>query len=203
MVNFILIRHGQTERNLQKRIQGQSDSPLSSLGKYQSRMLAARLADHFRPHVLVSSDLGRAVATAEIIAMKTGLTAIRDERFRELSFGEAEGKTWEIINKDFFEISQAWRDHVPHARFPRGESRAEGVERCMEGLLDLACAYPQRSIAVVTHGGILASLAAKILQIPCGVRPKLSIENTSLNMLRYKSGRWKFCSWGDLAHLEA
>lgn len=203
-IRFILVRHGETERNLEKRIQGQTDSPLSERGRQQSEVLARRLARSGRLQAVYSSNLGRALATAALIAEATGHEVVADERFRELSFGEAEGSTWDIINRDFSGISYRWRDHEDGIRFPGGESRAEGVGRALAGMRHIAGNHPSGDVVIVTHGGILASLFGEILQIPPGIRPACKIENASINILRLKTDkdRWKIMTWGDVSHLE-
>ena len=74
---LLLIRHGQTQANLEGRVQGHSDAPLTELGQAQARAIAARLADD-RPAALYVSPLGRARATAEIIGAHIGLEPPRD-----------------------------------------------------------------------------------------------------------------------------
>jgi broad specificity phosphatase PhoE len=97
MTRFIVVRHGQTEWNVEARIQGQGDSNLTAEGRAQARAIAARLAA--QPFdVLVSSDLGRAAETARAIAERCGKPIVLDARLRERHFGVGEGMTYEEVD---------------------------------------------------------------------------------------------------------
>ncbi|MBC8024185.1 MAG: histidine phosphatase family protein, partial [Burkholderiales bacterium] len=86
MTRFIVVRHGQTEWNVEARIQGQGDSRLTAEGEAQARSIGERLTRE-RFDVLVSSDLGRAAATAQAIADRCGKPILLDPRLRERHFG--------------------------------------------------------------------------------------------------------------------
>src|SRR4051812_32703087 len=119
MTLLVLWRHGQTEWNAARRIQGQTDTSLSALGVEQAAESAPRLAA-LRPTVLVSSDLQRAARTAAALAAVSGLTPTFDPRLRERGFGEWEGVT-------HAEATARWPE--PFGRWRRGEEVGDaGVE---------------------------------------------------------------------------
>ena len=97
---FIVVRHGETRWNVEARIQGQRDSPLTENGIVQAEALADRLAAE-RIDALVSSDLGRALATARRIGDRIGLDVVPDARFRERSFGAGEGLTYADVDEAY------------------------------------------------------------------------------------------------------
>lgn len=196
-----LVRHGQTVSNTQGRIQGHSDSPLSERGTEQVTRLAKRLSDT-SVSVIYSSDLGRALATAEILANSLSKPVQKDRRLREVSFGKVEGLTWDEVALKHSILQQAWFQHEAEARLPEGESREEVSMRVMHLLDDLASKYTGERILAVTHGGVLACILASILQIAKGVRPLCSFDNAALNIIQNKNGRWKIKTWNDDWHLQ-
>ncbi|SME97920.1 histidine phosphatase family protein [Pseudobacteriovorax antillogorgiicola] len=194
-----LLRHGQTVSNTLKRIQGQSDSSLTPSGLEQTERLAQRLAP-LQFAALYSSPLGRAYETANVLGRYLDLKAQKEPRFQEISFGSVEGLTWSDVKEAHPELCEQWRQHVNHIALPDGESRDQAMERFTTALGELVQRHQGERIAIVTHGGVLAALFARILGIPSGKRPLCMIENASINILRYRDG-WKIKTWGDVAHL--
>src|SRR5688572_2831663 len=95
-MRLLIARHGQTKHNLDHRYQGQIDAPLNETGVEQAAQLADRLSAE-KVDVLYSSDLLRCVQTAELVAKKNRVDINKDERLRELSFGEWEGMSYNEI----------------------------------------------------------------------------------------------------------
>src|SRR5689334_6541607 len=120
-VRLVLWRHGQTEWNMQGRFQGQTDIPLDETGEQQAER-AARLLAALRPDAIVSSDLGRALATAAPLARLTGLTVTTDKDLRERHGGAWEGLTNEQIRAQYPVEYAQW---LP----PGGESTSAVGER--------------------------------------------------------------------------
>jgi probable phosphoglycerate mutase len=142
------IRHGETDWNVERRIQGHTDVPLSERGQEQARELAGRLGGS-AIGAIWSSDLRRALETATPLAERLGLELHVSEALRERNFGDDEGKVDEEV----------WprhpRDHWldPDTAHPNGESRREVWNRVagfLDGILDDP---PAEEIALVTHGG--------------------------------------------------
>jgi broad specificity phosphatase PhoE len=172
MTRLILWRHGQTEWNAARRIQGQTDTPLSAVGVGQARASAPRLAA-LKPTVLVSSDLSRAATTAGALAELTGLPIAYDPRLRERSFGEWEGRTHP-------EAEAAWPEAF--ARWKRGEDvGAAGVEeidtvvkRMVAALQDVvAAAGADAVIVAATHGAAGRFAVVGLLGWPTALAPTL------------------------------
>jgi probable phosphoglycerate mutase len=200
MTRFIVVRHGETRWNLEARIQGHGDSPLTEIGLAQADALAARLATE-RFDLLVSSDLGRALGTAQRIAHATGHEIVPDPRFRERAFGCAEGLTYGEMDHQFPEAFSHVRETDPDYRMPGGESRRELYERVREGFEALARDHPQRSVAVVCHGGVLAALYRHVHGIGPSAMARIPIPNASYNRVLAQDERWSIEVWGDTAHL--
>ena len=200
MTRFIVVRHGETRWNLEERIQGHGDSGLTELGLAQAHAIARRLAGE-RFDRLVSSDLGRALQTAACIASRTGHAVVPDPRFRERSFGVAEGCTYAEMDLQFPHVFAHHRATDPDFRVPGGETRRELYERVHAGFEALARAHPGESIAVVCHGGVLGALYRRVHGIDPSVQARIPIPNASYNRVSFEEDRWSLEVWADTAHL--
>jgi len=200
MTRFIVVRHGQTRWNVEKRVQGQEDSPLTEEGLQQAEAVAQRLArEHF--DVLVSSDLGRALQTAAPIARVCGLEIVRDERLRERHFGEGEGMFYDEIDRRWPDAFSRIRETDPDAMIPGGETRRQFHERVHRAFESLVREYAGKRVAVVTHGGVLAALYRMVHSIPVGRPHKIAISNASYNAIAFAADAWSVETWDDVSHL--
>jgi len=197
---FIIVRHGETDWNVASRIQGHSDSPLTAAGLAQARRIARRLASE-RFEALVSSDLGRALATARIIAGHTGHAIVTEPGLRERNFGRGEGLTYGELDHEYPDVFSRVRETDPDFVIPGGESRRQLYERVRATFEALARAHAGRRIAVVSHGGVLASLYRVIHGIGIAAPHPIPIVNASFNAVAFDGARWHVECWGDTAHL--
>jgi probable phosphoglycerate mutase len=155
---FGVIRHAQTEWNRERRIQGWSDSPLTLEGERQADGWGAHL--QAMPWTLVlASDIGRALATARIVNRRLGLPLLTDHRLRELDWGQWTGKTVRQLRGEVPDIVAAQERAGWDFQAPGGETRRSQLERSRCALLDAARARPGGAILVVTHEGVIKSLA--------------------------------------------
>ena len=155
MTLITLVRHGQTDWNLEGRIQGSTDIPLNDTGRAQARTAALRLAGT-RFDQVYSSPLVRARETAEIIAGELGLPApLIAVGMREHEFGDAEGLLWDEYRERFGADS---------ANVTGAETVQELTERALASLERIALAARRRSaprtesVLVATHGGVIRAL---------------------------------------------
>jgi uncharacterized phosphatase len=188
MTLLYLVRHGETDWNRAKRIQGSSDIPLNDLGCQQAtetgRLLARRQWDG-----IVASPLIRALDTARLISAELGLgePEIRAQ-LAERNYGEAEGLTGDEVD----------------ARYPKGtpvpgrESRGEVAARVMPVLLELAAARAGQSLLVVSHGGVIRAVLDT-------VAPTLKVEriaNGSVHSFRVDEGSMELIEFDDPIEVE-
>jgi len=144
------VRHGETDWNLTRRLQGHSDRPLNETGREQARNLAAELAGEDLEAVY-SSDLSRAEETARIIAETRGLDVTALPELRERHFGSWEGLTDE-------EIHERFPEEIADGVLGDGESRDELHGRVHRALSRIAAEHPEATVLVVSHGGPLRAV---------------------------------------------
>ena len=182
------------------RIQGQHDSPLTENGVAQAEALAQRVALE-RIDAIVSSDLGRAMQTAQRIGERTGLPVTPDKRLRERAFGAGEGMTYAEVDIAYPGAFARIREVDPDFVIPGGESRRQFHERVRAAFDDLARAHAGRTVVVVTHGGVLATFFRHVHGIAIHVARSIPISNAAYNVLVHDGGAWRVESWDDAGHL--
>jgi probable phosphoglycerate mutase len=157
--DLLIIRHGQSEWNLEGRWQGWKNAPLTDLGVAQARERAAAIVESgFAPKVVHSSDLGRARQTADIVAEALGVEVKVDPGFRERSGGDWEGHTIAEIDAKWPGMRERWRSGEL-ATPPNGELDTDVIRRFDAALASaIAAGTPAM---VVTHGGALRLVATQ------------------------------------------
>jgi probable phosphoglycerate mutase len=196
----IIVRHGETEWNIANIRQGHLDSPLTEEGIAQAKALARRLMRE-RFSALYSSDLGRAVQTAQIIADATGHEIITDARLRERHLGIFQGLSSDEIKEKHPEEYKLHRSRGPDYVIPAGESVRQQVARNLAYLNEIAAKHLGETIVVITHGGVLSGLFRHTFSIPFEAPRRFEFTNAGLNVFLYEEGNWFLQTWGDLSHL--
>ena len=199
--HLIAIRHGETEWNREGRFQGHLNSALNQEGLEQAAALGERLAEE-RFDLLLSSDLGRALQTASAIAMRTGHEIVVEPRLRERRMGIFQGLTPDEAQARYPEDYARFRSHDPDYVIPEGESLRQLFQRSVACLTELAVRHQGRTLATVTHGGVLAMLYRHAMAMPLEAPRDFTLHNTGVNRFRHRLGAWQLQSWGDIVHLE-
>lgn len=190
MARIILWRHGQTDYNFGKRIQGQVDIPLNDVGLEQAHIAARHLCELAPTHI-VSSDLIRARETADTLAALTGLEVTLDTRLRERNYGPWEGRTGD-------EISAQWPDQ--HLMWRNGQEPGLGVEsRLDSGTRNVAAIHDHvarvsesgdYTLVVVGHGGALSNAAMSLIGFnPSEQQPLGGMDNCHWAILTPQTNR--------------
>ncbi len=194
MRQLVLLRHGQTEYNATRRMQGQLDTDLSELGRRQALVVADVIA-RFDPIAVVSSDLRRAYDTATALGDRIGLPVEIDTRLRETHLGEWQGLTHSEVDAVAPGARNSWRADATWAP-PGGENRVDVARRSIAvvgELLDKYENWSDRPIVLVAHGGLIAALTAALLDLPVDRWPVLGgLGNTGWVQL---SGYGEVPSW--------
>jgi probable phosphoglycerate mutase len=206
---LLLIRHGETEWNAQGRIQGHRDTDLSELGRRQAQVLARHLAaTGMAIHAVFASDLARARQTAEPLAALLGLPVGVDARLRERGFGLFEGHTYEEAEARWPNEYAIWRRRDAGYAVPGGESYVQIRDRSLQSLGEIARSHPARTVAVVTHGGVLDVVYRAAHAIPWETPRSHLLPNASIGRVHARPApghppvELSVQSWADSAHLD-
>jgi len=197
---FIVCRHGETAWNAQHCIQGHLDSPLNEEGLAQA-LLVGECLGHEAFDVLYSSDLGRALQTAQPIADRSSREILREPRLRERHLGSFQGLTGAECERAYPAEYARFKSRDPGHGPPGGESVRQIFERVSAVFTDLAGKHPGQTLVVVTHGGVLDSLYRLVNGVPLEQIRDFPIFNASINIVRYENARWLLERWGDISHL--
>jgi len=180
-VRVLLVRHGQTQYNADRRVQGQIDIPLNDIGRWQAERIGARLAN-YGPTTIFSSDLSRAADTARAIAAHHPSTPfVESDLLREVAYGVFEGMDGDEIVSRYPEEFRLWQEdrygYMPPEAETIEQQRAR-AERAAELILERG--NEGDTIVVVSHGAIMRSLVASFLRLEVTHQNLLHFDNTSL-----------------------
>jgi alpha-ribazole phosphatase len=204
MCKLILIRHGQTTWNAERRLQGHQDSPLSPRGILEAEAVGRRLANEPLT-ALYSSDLSRASHTAEILNAAHHLPLVQRADLREVNLGQWEGKTASELEQDETEadLLAKWREDSLTNRPPGGERLEELQARVVSALEEIAEDHPEGLIAVVTHGGVIKAAVAWVLGLPLDHQRRFEVGNASITTLVLGPKRSLLLNLNDRSHCES
>jgi len=184
-----LVRHGQSDWNVQNLMQGKTSGvPLTKTGIKQARTIEAKLKQ-IKFAAIFSSDLMRARQTAQIIAYQRKLAVTTARAIRERSFGAYEGKTLEQYQEDLRETLKRFDALSDKDKFkfvyPHGiESIGGTVARVITFLREVAVAYAGKNVLVISHGGVLRLLLIHLGYGTYDQLPPFSIDNTGYLVLK-------------------
>lgn len=199
---FCLIRHGETDWNVEHRIQGQIDIPLNATGKAQAEAAARELAAKSFS-ALYSSDLARTLATADAAAGSLRLGVESTPTLRERHFGDFQGLTHREAQArypdDYLRFRQRDLDHAPPGG---GESLRDLAARVEAVLNDLAGRHSGETLLLVTHGGVLDIARRVATGQSLEAERDFLLPNAALNWIERRNGRWALLSWAEQSHLE-
>ena len=198
---IIAIRHGETAWNVDTRIQGHLDIPLSANGRWQAERLAEALRDE-PIKAIYASDLTRAWETAQYVGQVQSLPVIKEIGLRERDFGDFEGKTFAEIEMLLPEQSMLWRKRNPDFYPTGGESLVTLRARVMEAAERLAAQHPGEQIALVGHGGVMDVLYRAATRLDIQAPRTWTLGNAAINRLLWTPEGFTLVGWADTQHLD-
>ena len=214
---ILLIRHGETAWNAERRLQGHLDIALNAEGERQAAALGAALAGE-RIDQVISSDLGRARQTAEAIVRARAVPAQGtaasanplnpphlDPQLRERCYGGFEGLLYSEIAASFPLEFAAWQARNVNATLPPGKNQGETFraffDRVITAILAHAACYPGQTLALVAHGGVLECAYRAALGLSLETPRDFKVHNASVNRFVVEQGKLRLLSWGETDHL--
>ena len=200
LTRVVAVRHGETDWNVQTRIQGQIDIALNAAGREQTRRLGRALADE-QFDAVYASDLRRAADTARAVAERRGLRVRTEVSLRERAFGDFEGLTWAEVEQQHPEASRRWRERDASFGPPGGETLAVFYERSVSALAAIAARHRGEHIAIITHGGVLDALYRAASRIALDAPRTWQLANASINRVLHGEQGFTLVGWNDHLHL--
>jgi len=201
MTRLCIVRHGETDWNAGKRIQGHIDIPLSVMGHAQARAVGNALKDEGFA-AIYASDLTRTRQTAEATAHLAKLPVQLDPGFRERHYGVFQGLTYAECEARYPAAYACHKSRDPRFAPEGGESLLAFAGRLAQTFDTIVRRHPGESVAIFTHGGVLdiayRQAAGKALIAP----RDFAIPNCGINWIEIESGCWTLLSWAERAHLD-
>lgn len=199
---LLLVRHGETDSNVEGRTQGRREVSLNALGERQAAALAERLAQ-FAPEAIYVSTARRAQQTAAPLARATGLTPMVDARLAELDQGELDGMTGEQMRHGYPDFLRRWGTEDPtDLRMPGGETMGEAQDRMAAALLDVTASHPQAVAVIVSHNLALHALLCHAMGIPLRAFRQFRIDLAAFTLVEaVQADRWTVVTLNERCHL--
>ena len=205
MTEIWFIRHGETDWNRQRRLQGWQDIPLNEFGRNQAGLLASRLREDARGtpfDAIYSSDLQRAHATATPVSEQLDLRVRVEPGIRERGFGVLEGLDLERIDVLAPEAAAAWRSRDPLRALDGGETLGQFQSRVISTVDDVASRHDSERILMFTHGGVLDIIWRHASGVPLNAPRDAALLNVSINRVGVRGRQWEVLDWGDVGHVD-
>lgn len=185
MLRLVLVRHGQTDANLNRVLQGQSDGELNNTGRQQAGELGRHLKD-FRIDQIVASPMRRAQDTAAAIAQYHQINVKTTSLIVEWNCGILDGVSAEIFRKKLQESGVPLSSFHPEG----GETLSEVRQRASKFLDDVTASCQGQTVLVCSHGDFMRALMSIILQTSIEEASSIHFDNASYSILELENGHW-------------
>jgi len=195
-----IIRHGETDWNVEKRIQGHTDVPLNETGRAQALAMAFNAAHH-RFHAIYSSDLARTIETAQVLAQREDHEVTLLQQLRERHFGIFQGIT---AAEGAVLYPAAYAHYMARDLdydFETGESLRGFADRVSDGIDWMVRHHSGQTIAAVSHSGVLDVVYRRATGRPLDTPRDFKIPNCGLNWFHFDGQGWHLEAWADRHHL--
>lgn len=201
MSKLLLVRHCCTEFNSARRYAGHRDVELSLVGYQQAERLHGYLADE-KIDAVYSSDLKRALVTAEVILPERKADIITCPELREVDYGDVEGLTFREMSRLYPEVAKSFVNSSPQLEYPGGESLKRLAERVGEFSDKLKGSAPLQTILIVSHRGPLRMLICRLLGIDLKHWRQIGLDNASLSIVETSEPGAILSRLNDTTHLK-
>ena len=198
---FYIVRHGQTNWNILGKTQGHGNSDLTPKGENQALELSKAIKEYPIDYIY-SSDLGRAVQTAEIIGSTIGVDVIQTPSLREMGFGDWEGLLIEEIKKDYAKTYETWRNQPHLVNIPNGETLHIIKDRVDAFIKELNEKYDNKHILLVSHSVTVRVMLLSFLNSGVENIYRIKQDNTALNIVEYRDYGPVVIKMNDTSHMK-
>ena len=198
---FYIVRHGQTNWNILGKTQGHGNSDLTKKGEEQAFELAKAIKEYPIDYIY-SSDLGRAVQTAEIVGSQIGIDTYKTKSLREMGFGDWEGLLIDEIKKHHEKTYETWRN-TPHlVNIPNGETLDIIKDRVDRFINELNEKYDNKHILLVSHSVTVRVMLLSFLNSSMENIYRIKQDNTALNIVEYRDYGPVIIKMNDTSHIK-
>lgn len=201
MTKLFLIRHGETQWNVESRAQGSQNIQLSEKGIFQAKLLANRMKD-YKIDCIYASNLDRAYETAKLLGNALNVDVITMSELKEMSFGKWEGLTNAQIQESYGDHYIVWRSKPHEANIPDGENLLDVQKRALEAVHKIISHNKNKNIVIVSHGVTIKSIILGIMDMDLSNFYKIRQDNTCINIIEYTDYGPVMVKLNDTAHLE-
>ena len=203
ITRFCLVRHGETDWNAARRLQGHADIGLNARGLAQAGQMARALKNiKLQFDVLYTSDLQRAAKTAQAIEELFETSAIPNAALRERHLGALQGLT---TDEAPMREPDLWKSHLSRnieENLRDGESIQQFADRIKTALVEICEEHSGKTILLVSHGGALDMMYRIASNQALDAEKAVTVPNASLNWISHDGLAWKVNSWADTSHLQ-
>lgn len=200
-MRLILVRHGQTDWNVERRLQGSTDKELNEAGRKQAECVARLLQDEPLAAVY-ASPLKRATETASIIAKPHSLQVQTDPCLMELDQGALEGLTQQELRANHADLLQRWAENPGPVKMPGGESLQQLQERAWGCIQRIVAQHNNSSVVVVSHNLTILSIICQAIQLDLSSFRRLRQEPASVSILDFGERGITLTALNDTCHLK-
>ncbi len=200
-MRLILVRHGETRWNEERRIQGIGDTELNERGRKQTQYLAQALASE-NVVAIYSSPLSRALKTARAIARPHNLEVQIEDALKELDAGELDGLTTSEIAAQYGDFLKEWIKGSPTLKMPGGESIAELRDRAWEVIERIIKRYPDGVVIVVSHYFVILAIICQALNLDLVHYRRFRHDVAAISILDFGERGASLLLLNDTCHLE-
>ncbi len=189
MTRILLVRHGESQSNIDGTFTGQANAPLSALGRAQAERTARFILENYTVDAACSSDLSRAYDTALAAAAPLGLTVTQYPALREIGAGLWENLLFSDLPVLYPEEYALWQQDVGNSRCPGGESVAEVADRVWACIMDICRAHPDQTVLIASHATPIRTVQWKVTGQDLSYMKQVSwVSNASVSEYVYENG---------------
>lgn len=199
-MEIVLVRHGQTEWNVQEIFRGHADIELNDTGRKQAGLLGEFLRE---PGIeaVYSSPLKRALDTARTIVRHHGIELQVTDGLNDMSFGDWQGVQVDVVKERYPELYEVWSDHPDQVRIPGGETLADVRERAMT-VVDDAVARHKGRVVLVTHRVVIKLLTLALMGLDESSFWNIVVDTCGVTTFRFSRGRFVLIRHNDNSFLK-